>query len=319
MEARDAIAASGVGAVPPPRTLEAARPRYGEKLIEVALAGCALISVLTTTAIVLSLLSPTLDFFQDVSFKEFFTGTDWSPNFTPPSFNVSPIVLGTLTTTFWGLLVAIPVGLLSAIYLSEYAPRRVRRLLKPALEVLAGIPTIALGFFAITAVLPTLASLFPSAFGGKPYAVLAAGLVIGLMIVPIIASISDDAMRAVPGGLREGAYALGADRMAVSTRVVFPAALSGIVASVVLAGSRAIGETMIVFLASGNTPNFTIAPNQGQQTMTSFIANTASGDIPTGTTIYKTIFAVGALLFVMTLILNLIAVRLVRRFREVYE
>jgi phosphate transport system permease protein len=320
MEARDAISGSrAIGAARPPRSLEASRRHYGEKVIQGLLAACALISVLTTTAIVLSLLSPTIDFFQDVSFKEFFTGSDWAPTFNPPSFNVPPIVVGTLSVTFWGMLVAIPVGLLSAVYLSEYAAPRARRVLKPVLEVLAGIPTIVFGFFAITLILPVLGDLFPSAFANKPYAVLAAGLAVGLMIVPIIASISDDAMRAVPRGLREGAYALGAGKMTVSTRVVFPAAISGIVASVVLAASRAVGETMIVLLAAGLNPSLSFAPNQGAETMTAFIGTTATGDIPTGTTIYKTIFAVGALLFVMTLVMNLFAIRLVRRFREVYE
>ena len=319
MEARDAIAASGeIGAVRPPPSLGAARPHYGEKVIHGLLALCALISVVTTTAIVISLLSPTLSFFKDVSFSDFITGTDWSPTFTPPSFGVLPIVVGTLSTTFWGLLVAIPVGLCSAIFLSEYASPRVRSTIKPVLEVLAGIPTVAFGFFAISAILPLLGDTLPG-FAGKPFAALAAGLAIGLMIVPIIASISDDSMRAVPQGLREGAYALGATKMTVSTRVVLPSAISGVVASIVLAGSRAIGETMIVLLAAGNTPNLSFAPNAAIQTMTAFIGTTATGDIPTGTTIYNTIFAVGALLFVMTLVLNMISIRLVRRYREVYE
>jgi phosphate transport system permease protein len=319
MEARDSIAASReIRVAGPPRPLEAARPRYGERVIEGLLAACALLSVLTTTAIVISLLSPTIDFFKVVSFKDFFTGTHWAPTFQPPSFNVPPLVIGTFSVTFWGLLLAIPVGLLSAIYLSEYAAPSVRRVLKPVLEVLAGIPTIVFGYFALTFILPGLGDLFAS-FKGQPYSALAAGLAVGLMIVPIIASISDDAMRAVPAGLREGAYALGADKMAVSTKVVFPAAISGVVASVVLAASRAVGETMIVLLAAGLNPSTSVAPNKGTETMTAFIGNTASGDIPTGTTIYKTIFAVGALLFVITLVLNLFAIHLVRKYREVYE
>ena len=319
MEARDAIATSrAIGAAGPRRSLEVARPRYGEKVIAVLLGACAVISVVTTTAIVISLLSPTLDFFKEVPLKDFLTGSDWSPTFQPPSFNVPPLVIGTFAVTFWGLLFAVPVGLLSAIYLSEYAAPRLRRVLKPVLEVLAGIPTIVFGYFALTFILPLLGDVFPS-FEGQPYSMLAAGLAVGLMIVPIIASISDDAMRAVPQGLREGAYALGADRMAVSTRVVFPAAISGVVASVVLAASRAVGETMIVLLAAGLNPSTSVAPNKGTETMTAFIGNTASGDIPTGTTIYKTIFAVGALLFLITLVMNLFAIRLVRRYREVYE
>jgi phosphate transport system permease protein len=319
VEAGNAIAGFGeFGAAKPPRTLEATSKRYGEKIVKATLTGCAVISVITTTAIVVSLLIPTISFFKHVSLGSFLTGTDWAPTFKPASFGVLPIVVGTLSTTFWGLLAAIPIGLLSAIYLSEYASRRARRLIKPVLEVLAGIPTVAFGFFAITAILPALGKIFPS-FANTPFAALAAGLAIGLMIVPIIASISDDAMRSVPAGLREGSFALGANRMTTSVRVVFPAAISGIVASIVLAGSRAIGETMIVLLAAGNTPNLTLAPNTSVQTMTAFIGTTATGDIPTGTTIYNTIFAVGTLLFLMTLVMNALSIKLVRHYREVYE
>jgi phosphate transport system permease protein len=190
---------------------------------------------------------------------------------------------------------------------------------KPILEVLAGIPTVALGVFAVTFLSPEIQDLLPGFVKTPPFAAGIAGLAIGLLIVPIIASISDDAMRAVPGGLREGAYALGATRLKVSTRVVFPAAISGIVASIVLAGSRAVGETMVVLLAAGKTPNLSFDPGQSVQTMTAFIGTTATGDVAVGSTAYKTIFAVGALLFVMTFVLNIFAIRLVRRFREVYE
>jgi phosphate transport system permease protein len=318
MEARDAIAAAG-GGTGPSRSLAAASPRRGEKLIFGLLAACAVISVVTTTAIVISLLSPTLDFFGTVSLGEFFSFDDWAPLQEPGSFGVLNIVIGTLSTTLWGLLFAIPIGLGAAIYLSEYARPRIRKTVKPVLEVLAGIPTVAFGVFAVIFISPELLGEIPGFIKTPPFAAGAAGLAIGLMIVPIISSISDDAMRAVPGGLREGAYALGATKLKVSTRVVFPAAISGIVASIVLATSRALGETMIVLLAAGKTPNATFDPGASVQTMTAFIGTTATGDIPTGSIDYKTIFAVGSLLFVMTLAMNLVAIRLVRRFREVYE
>jgi phosphate transport system permease protein len=231
-------------------------------------------------------------------------------------------VVGTLSVTFWGLLFAIPIGLGSAVYLSEYASPRVRKSVKPVLEILAGIPTVALGFFALTFITPTLQDIWPGeALGGPPliFSALAAGLAIGLMVVPIIASISEDAMSAVPHGLREGAYALGATKSRVAMRVVFPAALSGIVASIILAVSRAIGETMVVLLAAGNTPNLTFSPAESIQAMTAFIGTTATGDIATGTITYKTVFAVALLLFVLTFAMNLLSIRLVRRYREVYD
>ena len=309
-------------AAPAARRLEAPSPRYGEKAIHGLLALCALISVVTTTLIVISLIGPSQEFFGEVPVTDFLFGTDWGPTFEPASFGVLPIVVGTLSVTFWGLLFAIPVGLGAAIYLSEYASRRVRKTIKPILEILAGVPTVALGFFALAFVTPFLRDVWPGEFlGGPPliFSVLAAGLAIGLMIVPIIASISEDAMSAVPNGLREGAYALGATRARVSTRVVFPAALSGMVASIILAVSRAIGETMIVLLAAGNTPNLTFNPIESVQAMTAFIGTTTTGDIGTGTITYKTVFAVALLLFVMTLVMNLLSIGLVRRYREVYE
>lgn len=304
--------------------LQAQSPRYGEKVIQGLLASCAILSVLTTTAIVISLIGPTIGFFEVVPIGDFLFGTDWTPQFEPPSFGVLAIVAGTLNVTLWGMLFAIPVGLGSAIYLSEYARPRVRRIVKPTLEVLAGIPTVAIGFFAVSFILPEIIQpLWPGDFlggaVGKPFVALAAGLGIGLMVVPIIASISEDAMSAVPRGLREGAFAMGATKMQVSTRVVFPAALSGIVASIVLGISRALGETMIVVLAAGSTPNLTLNPVEAIQAMTSYIAVTATGDIPAGSTSYKTVFAVGTLLFLMTLAMNVISIRLVRRYREVYE
>ncbi|MGZ5335675.1 MAG: phosphate ABC transporter permease subunit PstC [Solirubrobacterales bacterium] len=297
----------------------AASPRWGEKAIYVTLVACTVVSVATTTAIVFALLSPTVGFFGEVSFGDFFSTDDWAPLTADPSFGVLRPVVGTLSVAFWSLLFAVPIGLLSAIYLCEYAKPNVRKTIKPILEILAGIPTVALGVFAVTFLSPEIQDIFPSFVKTPPFAAGIAGLAVGLMIVPIIASISDDAMRAVPGGLREGAYALGSTKLKVSTRVVFPAAISGIVASIVLAGSRAVGETMIVLLAAGKTPNLTFDPGASVQTMTAFIGTTATGDVATGTIAYDTIFAVGTVLFVMTFILNIFAIRLVRRFREVYE
>jgi phosphate transport system permease protein len=254
-----------------------------------------------------------------VSLSDFFSFDEWAPTQADPTFGVFRIVIGTLSTSLWALMFAVPIGLLAAIYLSEYAHPRVRKIVKPVLEVLAGIPTVALGLFAVTFLSPEIQDLVPSLVKAPPFFALAAGLGIGLLLVPIIASISDDAMRAVPGGLREGAYGLGATKLKVATRVVFPAAISGIVASIVLALSRAVGETMIVLLAAGGTPNASFDPGASVLTMTAFIGKTATGDIATGTVTYDTIFAVGALLFVMTLAMNAVAIRLVRRFREVYE
>ena len=321
MEARGSIEAAGApgGRLDPSRPLVASSPRWGERAIYVSLAACAVVSVITTTAIVFALLTPTIGFFQDVSFSEFFSKDTWAPLTADPSFGVFNVLAGTINTTLWALVVAVPIGLMSAIYLSEYATVRVRKVVKPILEVLAGIPTVALGVFAVTFLSPEIGELFPGFIKTPPFAAGIAGLAIGLMIVPIIASISDDAMKAVPGGLREGAYALGATKLKVSTRVVFPAAISGIVASIVLAASRAVGETMIVLLAAGATANFTLLPGESVLTMTAFIGRTATGDVATGTTAYDTIFAVGSVLFILTLVLNIFAIRLVRRFREVYE
>jgi phosphate transport system permease protein len=320
VEARDAItAARSAGRPGPPRPLAAARPRWGERILEGLLGLCAVISVATTTAIVISLLTPTLDFFREVSFGEFFSAAEWAPRNVPASFGVLRVVVGTVSVAVWALLFAVPIGLLSAVYLSEYASRRVRRVVKPILEMLAGVPTVAFGVFAVTFLSPLIQDVVPGFVRNPPFAAGVAGLAVGLLVVPIIASISDDAMRAVPGGLREGAYALGSTKLKVATRVVFPAAISGIVASIVLAGSRAVGETMVVLLAAGGTANLSFNPGESVLTMTAFIGRTATGDIPTGTITYDTIFAVGALLFAMTLVMNLFAIRLVRRFREVYE
>lgn len=320
MEAREMIASSRLAASPRPR-LEAPSARHGEKLIQGLLALCALISIAVTGGIVISLIEPSLGFFGEVSVSEFLFGTQWTPSFQPQSFGVLPIVVGTLSVTLWGLLFAIPIGLGCAIYLSEYASPRMRRTLKPALEVLAGIPTVAFGFFAFAFITPLLQDVWPGFLGQGPniFNALAAGLAVGLLIVPIIASISQDAMSAVPAGLREGAYALGASRMRVALRVVFPAALSGIVASIVLGVSRAVGETMVVLMAAGNNPQLTFNPVEQIQTMTAYIGTTATGDIGQGTIEYDTIFAVGLLLFAMTMVMNLVSIRLVRRYREIYE
>jgi len=301
------------------RSLEASSPRYTEKAIVAFLAACGLLSVVVTSAIVVSLLIPTIDFFSQVSLEAFFLDTTWAPRQATGRFGVWPIVAGTLNVVFWALLVAIPVGLASAIYLSEYASPRARKVIKPVLEVLAGIPTVAIGLFAFLAMRPAAEVLLPFLDWSSLWSVGVAGVAVGLMTVPLIASISDDAMRAVPASLREGGFGLGANKLKVSLRIVFPAAVSGIVASIVLAGSRAVGETMVVLIAAGRTPALTFDPTKSVQTMTAYIAGTATGDIPTGTLDYNTIFAVGTLLFAATLALNLVAIRLVRRFREVYE
>ncbi|HVM16956.1 MAG TPA: phosphate ABC transporter permease subunit PstC [Gaiellaceae bacterium] len=290
--------------------------RWGEDVVKGVLALFALVSVATTLAIVVALLLPAIDFFREVSLREFFTTADWAPLFTPARFGVLPLVAGTLLITGVACLVAIPFGLGAAIYLSEYARPRTRRILKPALEVLAGIPTVVYGYFALTFVTPLLQSL------GVPVGVfnaLSAALVMGIMIIPTIASLSEDAMTAVPQALRDGAYGLGSNKLQVSTRIVVPAAISGIVASFVLGISRAVGETMIVLLAAGGMPNLTLNPLEQVQTMTAFVAAVGAGDAPHGTVAYNTIFAVGLTLFAITFAMNLVSIRLVRKYREVYE
>ncbi len=301
-----------------PIGLASGRRRYGEAIIKGLLFLAAILSVLTTVGIVLSLLGETIVFFQEVSIAEFLFGTEWTPLFAGGSYGSVPLVTGTLLITAISLLVAVPLGLGSAIYLSEYATSRVRRTVKPILEVLAGIPTIVFGYFALTFVTPLILNGILG-LEVPVFNALSAGLVMGFMVVPTIASVSEDAMAAVPGSLREGAFGLGASRLQVSLRVVFPAALSGIVAAIVLGVSRAIGETMIVLVAAGQVPNLTADPRQSIETMTTFIAATAGGDLPYGSTAYKTIFAVGTYLFVLTLIMNAISIRFVRRYRQVYE
>jgi phosphate transport system permease protein len=297
-------------------TLRAERRRIGEDVVKVVLASCALVSVATTVGIVVALFLPAFEFFGEVSLVDLLTGTDWAPLFEPARFGVLPLVAGTLLVTGIASLVAMPLGLCSAIYLSEYASARTRGVLKPALELLAGIPTIVFGYFALTFVTPLLRDL---GIEVDIFNTLSAGLVMGVMLLPTVASLSEDAMGAVPRDLRDGAYALGATKVQVATRIVVPAAVSGIVASFVLAISRAIGETMIVLVAMGQQPNLTFDPRDAAEAMTAFIAATGAGDVPTGSLEYKTIFAVGATLFLLTLVMNVVAIRLVRKYREVYE
>jgi phosphate transport system permease protein len=278
----------------------------------------ALLSVLTTVGIVFSLSKETIAFFGDVGIGKFLTGTEWSPLFADPKFGVLPLISGTLLVTAIAIVVAIPLGLGTAIYLAEYARPRTRKILKPMIELLAGVPTIVFGYFALTYFTPTvlngLLGLDVPVFNA-----LSGGIVMGFMVLPTVASISEDALSAVPRSLREGAFGLGANKLQVSLRVVVPAALSGIVAAVVLGVSRAIGETMIVLIAAGQQPNLTFDPRESVETITTFIAATAKGDIASGSTAYKTIFAVGMTLFLMTLAMNAIAIRFVRRYRQVYE
>ena len=305
-----------------PSRLRASNPRYGEKIIKALLAFAAAISVLTTVSIVISLLGPSIAFFQDpaVTLKEFFTGTQWAPSLAKPSFGVLPIVVGTLMVVFFALIVAIPLGILLAIYLSEYAPKKVRKIVKPLLEVLEGLPTVAIGLFTFFWLMPTIVKLTPFLPWAGPFSIGVAGIAVGLVIIPLVSSVSDDAMRSVPRGLREGAYALGASKIEVSIKVVLPAAISGIIAAIVLGASRAVGETMVVMLVAGaGNPNLSFDPTKGIQTMTAFIGGRATGDIATGTLDYNTIFAVGTLLFFMTLAMNILAIKLVKRYREVYD
>jgi phosphate transport system permease protein len=295
------------------------RSRF-EAAIRIALMAAAALSVVTTIAIVGSLLAETIEFFGEVPIGDFLFGTKWSPTFAgdQQSFGVLPLVWGTIYLSLIALLVAVPLGLLCAVYLSEYAPNRVRKVVKPVLEVLAGVPTIVFGYFALTFFTPEILGdvlgLGVGVFNG-----LSAGIVMGLLVLPTIASVAEDAMSAVPYSLREGAFGLGASKLQVSLRIVFPAALSGIVAALILGASRAIGETVLVLVAGGQTPNLGLDPQESYQTMAAFIAATARGDIPTGSIEYLTIFTVGFTLFVLTLLLNIVSIRLVRKYRQVYE
>jgi phosphate transport system permease protein len=296
-----------------------ARSRF-ELGIKLALMAAAALSVLTTLLIVGSLLFETIEFFGEVPVGDFVFGTEWTPQFSEAqqSFGVLPLVWGTIYLSLIALVVAIPLGLLSAIYLSEYAPPRVRKTVKPVLEILAGVPTIVFGYFALTffspEVLKGLFGINVGVFNG-----LGAGIIMGLLVLPTIASVAEDAMSAVPASLREGAFGLGASKLQVSLRIVFPAALSGIVAALVLGASRAVGETVLVLVAGGQTPNLGLNPTESFQTMAAYIAAQARGDIPAGSLEYLTIFAVGFTLFFLTLLLNIVSIRLVRKYRQVYE
>lgn len=276
---------------------------------------CGLLTVGTTIGIVVILATETVNFFREVAVHDFLAGTQWTPLFVPQHFGVLPLVAGTLLVTAGACIIALPVGLATAIFLSEYAPDRLRRIIKPFLEVLAGIPTVVYGYFALTFVTPVIRFIHP---GTDVFNAASASIVMGVMIIPMVSSLSEDAMIAVPRSLREGAYALGATRFDTAVRVVVPAALSGIVASFILAISRAIGETMIVTLAAGATPNITANPFEGIQTMTAYIVQVSLGDTPHGSIEYSTIFAVAMTLFVMTFAMTVLAHYVVRRFRAVY-
>jgi phosphate transport system permease protein len=272
---------------------------------------------LTTVGIVAVLIQETIRFFRVVSIFDFLTGTKWSALFNPPSFGVLPLVSATLQISLIAMIIALPLGLMSAIYLSEYAAPRVKAVLKPALELLAGIPTIVYGFFALTFITPEILKKLNS--GIEVYNVLAAGIAVGVMVLPMVATLSEDAMNSVPRPLREGAYALGATKLEVSTRVVVPAALSGIIASFILALSRAVGETMIVAIAAGLRPRLVFDPFVAMQAITAYIVQVFSGDVSRGTIVYKSLFAVGFLLFVITLLMNFVSQWIVAKYREVYE
>ena len=277
--------------------------------------GCATLSILTTVAILVTLIYQASSFFFEVSLWEFLTGTRWTPILKPRAYGVLPLVSGTLLVTLIAAAVALPIGLMTAIFLSEYAPDKIRRIIKPILEILAGIPTVVYGYFALTFVTPLLQGVFVNLI---IFNALSAGLVMGVMIIPMVSSLSEDAMMSVPRSLREAAYALGATRYEVSLRVIVPAALSGIIAAFILALSRAIGETMLVTIAAGATPRMSFDPMESIQTMTAYIVQLSLGEAPVGSLEYNTIFAVGLLLFAITFVMNLLGFWVVRRFREVY-
>ncbi|MBI5024474.1 MAG: phosphate ABC transporter permease subunit PstC [Candidatus Omnitrophica bacterium] len=290
--------------------------KFKEMLIERLLLCCSLLSVFTTAAIIYVLLSESIGFFKEVRIIDFLTDTQWTPMFTNKHFGILPLLCGTLVTTLIAIGVAVPAGLISAIYLSEYATDKMRHIIKPLLEILAAVPTVVYGYFALLFVTPLLKQFIPGLSG---FNALSAGLVMGIMIIPLVSSLSEDAMHAVPMGLREGAYALGSRKIQVAFKIVFPAALSGITAAVILAVSRAIGETMIVAIAAGQQPKFTMNPLVPIETITAYIVQISLGDTPHGTLEYQTIFVCGMTLFVLTFVLNVISFKLKRRFQEIYE
>jgi phosphate transport system permease protein len=288
-----------------------------ERMIAWSLGACAVVSLFTTVGIVIILFEQAIEFFLEVPVFDFLLGTTWTALFKNGEFGVLPLVAGTLFISAIAMIVAIPLGLMAAIYLSEYASHRSRSFLKPGLELLAGVPTIVYGYFALTFITPSV--LKPISSSTEPYNVLSGAIAVGIMVLPMIASLSEDAIRAVPMSLREGAYGLGATKLEVSTKVVVPAALSGIVSAIILAISRAIGETMIVALATGSRAQLTGDPREPMQAMTGYIVQVLSGDVVRGSTVYYSLFAVGLLLFCMTLLMNIISQWFVSRFREVYQ
>lgn len=287
-----------------------------EKLIEKVLAACAFITILTTIGIILILLVEAFSFFRDVSLIEFFTGTEWTPLFSEKSYGILPLVTGTFLTTFIAIAVALPIGLTIAIYLNEYAPLKFRKIVKPLLEILAVVPTVVYGFFALMIVTPFLQTFIPNLSG---FNAISPGIVMGIMIIPFVSSLSEDALNAVPNSLRQAAFGMGSTKLQTAFRVMVPAASSGIIVSVILALSRAIGETMIVTIAAGQNPEFTLDPTVPIQTITAYIVQVSSGDVPYGTVEYKTIFAAGITLFILTFILNNISYWIKTRYREKYE
>ena len=301
----------------PPIPLTRQRP-VSERIIEIALFASAALGVLVTAGIILVLAFQTFEFFAQVSPVEFFTGTRWSGAIQPYVFGIWPLVSGTVLVAGIAMVVAVPLGLLAAILLADYASPRVRNVIKPLLETIAGIPTIVFGFFAINFIAPQILQPLLGKSNIGIFSSLSGGIVVGLLVTPLIASISEDAMRAVPRGMREGAFAMGATKFEVVRKVVLPAAISGIMASIILAMSRAVGETMAVSLAVGDKPQLSFDPTESVQTMTGFIAQIAIGETAQGSITFKSLFAVGAMLFVMTLILNLISSWVVRKFRTVY-
>jgi len=286
-----------------------------EVVIEKLLLICAMISIFTTAAIIITLFGQTFNFFKEVSIIEFFTSTKWTPTLQPRNFGILPLLTGTMMIAIGSSIISLPLGLGSAIYLSEYAPDNVRKIIKPLLEILAGIPSIVYGFFALNFITPVLQRFIP---GTQVFNALSASIAVGVMIIPMVASLSEDAMMAVPDSIRQGAYALGSTKFEVATKVIVPSALSSIGAAFVLAISRAIGETMIVAIAAGQSPMFTLNPLNSIQTMTGFMVNISLGDVQHGTIEYKTLFAVGALLFLITFLLNIVARKIVNRYREEY-
>jgi phosphate transport system permease protein len=291
------------------------RPRWAERVIEAVLFLAAAAAIAVVAGILFVVITESLKFFGQVSVVEFLTETRWTPLFENAHYGIAPLLTGTLMSTVVALVVAVPLGLLVAIYLSEFADTRAREIVKPTLELLAGVPTVVYGYFALLFMTPLLQKFIPGLPG---FNLLSAGIVMGLMIIPYIASLSEDALRAVPRNLREGSFAMGATRLETATRVVLPAALSGVIGAVILGMSRAVGETMIVVIAGGQQPQIVTSPTQQGATVTAFIAQVALGDLSFGSLEYQSIFAAGLALLLLTLVFNFVAFALQRRFREIY-